>query len=79
MKFVEGGDISAAETTEIFEDMRVVELETKLNDFQHKSCSEILRFAQDDLLSQATSPSSRNDIKKSLNLGKKVGSVLSVG
>ncbi len=76
---MERGVIGTDEAVVVFENMRVVELETKLNNFQHKSCSEILRFAQDDFLSQATSPSSRNDIKKSLNLGKKVGSVLSVG
>jgi hypothetical protein len=63
---VERGVIGTDEAVVVFENMRVVELETKLNDFQHKSCS-------------YPSLRRRNDIKKSLNLGKKVGSVLSVG
>ncbi len=63
---MERGVIGADEAVVVFENMRVVELETKLNDFQHKSCS-------------YPSLRCRNDIKKSLNLGKKVGSVLSVG
>ncbi len=68
---MERGVIGADEAVVVFENMRVVELETKLNDFQHKSCSypslQVRRWR------------TRNGIKKSLNLGKKVGSVLSVG
>ncbi len=36
---MERGVIGADEAVVVFENMRVVELETKLNDFQHKSCS----------------------------------------